>query len=186
MEFLGQLLPILRPLHVIFGMVWFGFGSLAVWVLHPAAASMGAKGDKLLRAFYGYSRYGALVGISAITTSIAGLLMWPVVVRGMDFVNIVPVAGIGDVVMMIGAVAGLLAWGHGGAATGKYVGKFAELSKALEENADPSSEQLAAYEDAKRKMLLHTNISAWVTLVAIVCMASARYLYFYFPTPLFQ
>jgi hypothetical protein len=173
MEFLGQLLPILRPLHIIFGMLWFGFGSLAVWILHPAAASMGAKGDKLLRAFYGYSRYGAVVGISAITTSIAGLLMWPVLVDG---ANHRVFGNTADVVFVIGAIAGILAWLHGGAATGKYVGKFAALSKALEENADPGSEQLAAYEEAKKKMFVHTNISAWITLVAVLGMALARYM----------
>lgn len=173
MEFLAQLMVILRPLHVISGMIWFGFGSLAVWILHPAAAKLGAKGESLLRTFYGYSNYGAVVGISAITTSLAGLLMWPTVVRGADFVTIP--TGTGDIIMMVGAVAGLLAWGHGGAATGKYVGQFAALGKKLEETPNPSAEDLAAYEDAKKKMFTHTNISAWVTLVAVVCMASARY-----------
>lgn len=173
MEFIAQLVPILRPLHVIFGMLWFGFGSLAVWVLHPAAAKLGAKGESLLRTFYGYSNYGAVVGVSAIVTSLAGLIMWPARVDGMDFVAF---GSTGDIVMLVGAVAGLLAWGHGGAATGKYVGLFAKLGKELEETANPKDEQLAAYEDAKKKMFLHTNISAWVTLVAVVCMAGARYL----------
>ena len=176
MEFLAQLMVILRPLHVISGMVWFGFGSLAVWILHPAAAKMGAKGESMLRSFYGYSNYGAVVGISAITTSLAGILMWPTVVKGANFIYIGGVGTIGDWVMLTGAVAGLLAWGHGGMATGKYVGLFAKLGKEIEETANPSAEQLAAYADAKKKMLLHTNISAWVTLVAVVCMAGARYL----------
>jgi hypothetical protein len=173
MDFINQLVPILRPVHVIFGMLWFGYGSLAVWILHPAAAKLGAKGDTLLRNFYGYSNYGAIVGVSAIVTSLAGLIMWPAQVDGRDFIVFGPT---GDIVMLVGAVAGLLAWGHGGAATGKYVGLFSKLGKEIEETANPSAEQIAAYEDAKRKMFLHSNISAWITLVAVVCMAGARYL----------
>src|SRR5688572_15357157 len=123
MDFINQLVPILRPLHVIFGMLWFGFGSLAIWVLHPAAAKLGEKGDVMLRRFYGFSNYGAIVGISAITTSLAGLIMWPARVQGMDFIAF---GSIGDIVMLVGAIAGLLAWGHGGAATGKFVGAFAK------------------------------------------------------------
>jgi hypothetical protein len=173
MDFINQLVPILRPIHVIFGMLWFGYGSLAVWILHPAAAKLGAKGDTLLRNFYGFSNYGAIVGISGIVTSLAGLIMWPARVDGADFIAFGPT---GDIVMLIGAAAGILAWGHGGAATGKFVGQFAAISKAIEENPNPSKEQLAEYEEAKRKMMLHANISSWITLVAVVCMAGARYL----------
>jgi hypothetical protein len=99
--------------------------------------------------------------------------MWPVVVEG-AFHRIFN--NTADVVFLIGAIAGLLAWGHGGAATGRFVGQFAVLGKKLEETENPSAEQIAEYEAAKKKMFVHTNISAWITLVAVLGMSLARYM----------
>src|SRR5688572_8198379 len=104
---------ILRPIHIIFGMLWFGYGTLSVWILFPAAAKLGAKGDSLLRNFYGYSRYGSLVAVTAVTTSIVGLIMWPARVQGINHPDF---TGTGDIIFGIGALFGVLAWLHGGSA----------------------------------------------------------------------
>jgi hypothetical protein len=172
-DFVLPLMVILRPIHIIAGMLWFGYGTLSVWILFPAAAKLGAKGDSLLRLFYGHSMYGTLIAVTAVITSLAGLIMWPVRIRGVDHPEF---SGTGDIVFAIGALFGVLAWLHGGAATGKFTGQFASLGKALEENPNPSAEQLSAYEEAKRKLMTHANISAWITLVAVLGMAFARYL----------
>jgi hypothetical protein len=171
-SFILPLMVVLRPAHVILGMLWFGYGTLSTWILFPAVAKMGAKGDSLLRNFYINSRYGALVGMLAGLTTLIGLIMWPARIQGIDqpdFTNT------GDIIFAIGAVFGILAAGHGGAATSRAVAKFIEAGKAVEDNADPTSEQLSAYEAAKKKMITHGNISAWITLVAVLGMSFARY-----------
>jgi hypothetical protein len=167
--FVNSLMVILRPAHVILGMLWFGYGTVSTWILFPAAAKMGAKGDSLLRSFYTYSRYGALVGMIAGLTTLIGIIIWPVHMRLAGFTPT------GEIIFGIGALFGVLAAAHGGAATGRAVAKFVEAGKAVEENADPTSEQLSAYEAAKKKMMTHANISAWITLVAVLGMAFARY-----------
>ncbi|RMG89324.1 MAG: hypothetical protein D6712_01900, partial [Chloroflexi bacterium] len=65
-------------------------------------------------------------------------------------------------------------FGHGAASTGKHTEAFAKASIAYDEN--PSDENMAAVLAAKAKLDLHGRISGWMILVAIVCMASARYL----------
>jgi hypothetical protein len=172
-DFVFPLMVILRPIHIIFGMLWFGYGTLSVWILFPAAAKMGARGDILLRDFYGYSNYGRFIAVTAIVTTVVGLIMWPARIQGMnhpDFSN--P----GDIIFAIGAVFGILAAGHGGSATGKAIEVFSKLSKEIEDVDNPKAESLSAFEAAKKKMITHANISAWIILIAVLGMAFARYL----------
>ncbi|MCA9913377.1 MAG: hypothetical protein KC496_08500 [Anaerolineae bacterium] len=166
------LIVVLRLLHILLGIIWVGFGVLLAWIMIPTAERTGERGQAMLRTFIGYSPIGTVFGISALGTTLAGLIMWPLrTENGYDLVAFGPA---GDIVMSIGAVFGLLAFGHGATATGRYTGAYAAAAKAYDEN--PSPENAQALEDAKKKFRMHTNISAWLAVVAVVCMAGARYL----------
>lgn len=163
---------IFRFVHIITGVIWFGFAALLAWLMHPTAERMGANGMTMLRTFYAYSRIGVVMPVMAITTTVAGLVLW--VQRtdsGMDLLAFGPT---GDIVMSIGALAGILAAGHGATATGRYTGAFAQAAKAYDDN--PSAENQQIVQEAKSKMYLHSNISTGLTLIALVCMSGARYL----------
>jgi hypothetical protein len=166
------LVTIFRFLHIIFGVIWVGFGTLLAWLMIPTAQRMGERGSTMLRTFVGYSPVGTIIGVSALVTTLAGLLLWPFRVQGaIDFRAF---TGTGDIVMAIGAVFGLLAFGHGATATGRYTGVYAAAAKAYDD--DPSDANRAALDDAYSKMKLHANVSAWLTVIAVVCMSGARYL----------
>ncbi len=166
------LVTIFRFLHIITGIIWVGFGTLIAWLMIPTAQRMGERGATMLRTFVGYTPVGTILGISALVTTIAGLLLWPFRVQGaIDFRAFTDT---GDIVMAIGAVFGLLAFGHGATATGRYTGVYAAAAKAYDEN--PSDANSKALEDAQKKMTLHANVSAWLTVIAVVGMAGARYL----------
>ncbi len=166
------LIVVLRAVHILLGTLWFGFGMLAMLILHPAAERMGERGLTLLRLFYGYTRFGIAMPIVSIGTTLAGVILW--LMRSDGLTDLVAFTSTGDLVMIVGAVAGLAAFGHGVAATGKYSEAFAKASIAYDEN--PSDENMTALKAAKTKLDLHGRISGWMMLVAIVCMTSARYL----------
>ncbi|NDJ34069.1 MAG: hypothetical protein GYB64_05340 [Chloroflexi bacterium] len=167
------LVAILRLAHIVLGMIWVGFGALTAWILHPAADQLGEKGLAMLRSFYGYSRFTMVMPIAAIGTTLAGLILWPLRTSS-NLLDLLAFSTTGDVVMVIGAVVGLLAFGHGAGATGRFSGVFAEAARRYDQNPTPAHEQ--ALQEAKGKLTLHSNISAWLALVAVVCMAGARYI----------
>lgn len=165
-----MLLVILRLIHIISGIAWVGFSAVGAWVVHPVAAQMGEKGNSLLRIFYGYSRYNKIFPIAAILTTLVGLILWGMRADGMDLQGFTRT---GSIVMSIGVLFGILAFGHGAGATGRFSGNYAKLARAVEEGDDSKAQELA---ETRTKLFLHANISAILTVIATVAMASARYL----------
>lgn len=163
---------ILRSLHILLGIAWVGLAVVGAWILHPAADRMGANGMTMLRTFYGYSLYNKVFPVAAIGTTLAGLILWPA--RAVDGWKLIGYPITGSVVMAVGVVFGLLAFGHGAGATGRFAGVFAKAARDYDENANDDNQQ--ALETAKSKLYLHSNISTWLTVIAAVCMSSARYL----------
>ncbi|MFZ4827806.1 MAG: hypothetical protein ACOYLB_10660 [Phototrophicaceae bacterium] len=164
-------LAIARPLHILLGIVWIGFVSMTAWVLHPAADKAGDKGLAMLRTFYTQSTLNQIMPIATVGTTLLGLILWGIRADGMDLVAF---GATGDMVMAVGALAGVLAFGHGVSAVGRYGRLFIKASQAYD--AQATSENLQSLNQVKAKLFTNTNISAWISLVAVVCMSSARYL----------
>lgn len=164
------LVIVLRLLHIVAGIIWVGFGMVGAWVVHPAAEKLGEKGDTLLRVFYGYSNYNRVFPIVAVLTTLAGLILWGLQAEGARLVDFTLR---GSNVMAIGALFGILAFGHGAGATGRFSDKFAQLAREVEEGDASKAGELA---EARKKVFTHANISAILTVIAAVAMASARYL----------
>lgn len=169
---MNTLITVLRLAHILLGVVWVGFGAVSAWVLHPAAERLGSRGDDMLRTFYAYSNFNKVMPVAAGGTTLAGVVLWALQANSLfDLANF---AGLGDIVMVIGAVFGLLAFGHGASATGRFSGMYAQAAVAYDDNPTPETEQ--ALKDGRAKLFTHSNISAWLALVAVVCMSGARYL----------
>lgn len=158
----------LRLAHIVFGLVWVGFGIATAFVIHPMASNAREGGDKALRMFYGYSAYNKIFPIAAIVTTLAGVILWLALADGASLIGY---SDTGNLAMATGAVAGLLAFGHGAGATGRFSAVFARLARAVEEgNAEAGNAEIT---EARSKLFLHGNISAVLTLIAVVLMASA-------------
>lgn len=170
MDFLNSLFPLLRLTHILFGIVWVGFGAFTAFVLHPAAERAGESGQEMLRTFYAYSLNNAIMPIAAVVTTVVGLLMWGIRADGM---NLAGYTTTGSIVMAIGVVFGLLAFGHGAGATARYSNAFADAAKAYQGASEVTMDTL---NEAQKKLYLHANISAVLAIVSTVCMAGARYI----------
>ncbi|MGV2437732.1 MAG UNVERIFIED_CONTAM: hypothetical protein LVT10_24855 [Anaerolineae bacterium] len=164
------IVAIARPRHILLGVVWIGFIAMMAWVLHPAADKAGEKGLAMLRTLYTHSILGQVLSIASIGTTVLGLLLWGIRADGMDLVAF---GNTGDIVMAVGALAGVLAFGHSISAVGRYGRLFAQASQAYD--AQAISENLQSLNQMKAKLFTNTNISAWISLVSVVCMSSARY-----------
>ena len=112
----------------------------------------------------------AVAGSSVVTT-LAGLLLYLVGQSSTHF------SQTGNIVLGIGAVAGLLAAGHGGMATGKATAAYgAALAKYVVDNQPIAAEDAAALRELGMKVATHSRISFYLMLIALIGMGLARYL----------
>jgi hypothetical protein len=151
-------------------------GVILVGFVEPAIHTMPAQNrQRFYWALYTRTRIGTAFPIASGLTTAAGLLLYLVSQSHLYF------SQNGNIVLGTGALFGLLAFGHGAAATGPLTGRYtAALAAAYGTEGgaggEISADQLASLEEITRKHDVHTRISVILGLIALVAMASARYL----------
>jgi uncharacterized membrane protein len=160
------LVLILRLLHIVSGVIWVGFGTATTIVLAPLAAAMGDQGYEFLKAWLVKSRFSKIMPPASILTTLAGVILW-VVRFDMESMQYRGFASAGSIVLAVGSLFGLLAFGHG-IGLGAQTGRYAALVN--------TSKDEAAIRSATDRLVSSGKISTILTIIAVVCMASARYL----------
>lgn len=156
---------ILRNLHIFGGIIWVGFALFTMILLVPAVKNMGTSGHTMMKGFLNNSRFAMALPAASVITTVAGLLLYYEVSDGFNADYMGSTQGI---VLSIGVLAGLLAFGHGGAAMGKVTNTYVA---ALEKDGPESATVAAAFD----KLTLHGYISTGLTVIAVIGMATARY-----------
>lgn len=155
-------ISVLRMLHIIAGLIWVGAALLMSFYIEPAAAASGSDGKRFLRALYSGTSFSRLIPLSALVTTVAGLLLYSLLSyheamgSAMGFI------------LSIGALIGLLAFGHGYFTVWRRAGEVAALA-AADDSAAGTLKQL------EEKMRRNGRVSLWLALVSLVLMAGARY-----------
>lgn len=160
---------IVRLVHIVAGVAWVGFGAFEVFFL-SAAVAKSSVGKRFAIDFYRWTRFHLAMPIAAIASTVAGLTMYGLAAGPMDWFSTT-----GNIVLAIGTVAGLLAFGHGITAMGKYSRQFVKLATQIGDTAI-STEQTADIEQGYANLEKHARISLVLTIIALLFMASARYL----------
>jgi len=164
-------LIILRLVHIFSGIFWVGSAILLSRFMLPAVRQLGADGSKYLWGFYKYTPFGTAIAVSAGLTSLAGILLY------LHPGNVAAFSQIGQIVLSIGALAGLGAAGHGGAVLGRLSAQYvALLDKTIGQNKAPTQQETAEIQGLGAKLGQHTQISLILMVIAVIGMASARYL----------
>lgn len=163
-------ITIFRLLHIVAGVLWVGAGVMVSLYFEPALKKAGVSRSKVLRALYVETGFDKLMPIVAITTTVAGLVLYWLVSGGFSAAWMRSGQGI---VLGIGVVFGLLAFGHGMGSLGPKSGKYVKLSKEAGDNPTPEQqEQLTALED---RLSRGGKVSMWLAVIALIFMAGARY-----------
>lgn len=155
-------ITVLRLLHIVAGFIWVGAAMMMSLTIEPTARSSGADGSRFLRTLYRNSSWPRLIPISALVTTIAGLLLY-----GMLSYHEAMSSAMG-LILTIGALFGLLAFAHGYFAVWRRTGAYRRLlaDEGVEEDALTSAEAL---------MRRNGRVSMWLALVSLILMAGARY-----------
>ena len=156
---------IVRAIHIFAGIIWMGFGLAGGLLIAPAARKMGEQGATVFKAWFAYSAFNRIMAIAAVSTTVAGLYLYARVFDGM---NHVAMSRTGSIVLSIGALFGLLAFGHG-IALGRLGDKYAKL--VLSEN--PKVEELQALGE---RIARNGRISGILMIIAVLGMILPRYL----------
>ena len=166
------LITILRLLHIVAGLIWVGAGITLSMYIFPALGRSGVDSSKVMRALYTKTSFDKLMPIVSITTTVAGLILYYMVTNGFSDANFMQ-SGQG-IVLSIGALAGLAAFGHGAGTLGKFSNQYVTLIKEAGDN--PSDAQEKSLHEIEAKLDRHGKMSMWMSVVAVVFMAGARYI----------
>jgi uncharacterized membrane protein len=159
---------VLRVAHILFGIMWIGAGLFMYFIISPTMQKM--RSGEIVNNIVTHSRYSLYMALSAIVTVVAGVLLY-IRVYSADWLSTGP-----GRVLTIGAIAGILAFGHGATAMPSAMDRLNKLGQEIATGGGPpSQDQLAALNDLQGKMTLHSRISLALGLIAVVGMAGARF-----------
>jgi len=160
---------ILRLIHILSGMFWVGGGMMTAFFISPAVAATGDAGQKMMGYMVTKGRMSARLTVAAILTVLAGAVLywidsggftsaWTRSATGWGF-------GIGGLFALVGLGEGML--------VGRNVHTLGEIAAAAQ--GKPSPAQIAEMQAAQKRMAMASRISTIALIIALVCMATARY-----------
>ncbi len=166
------LMVVLRLIHIFAGIYWVGASLFLLIVLVPALRAVGPAGNSVMRGMLLKTPYGRLYGIAAGLTTLAGIIMY---VRVSGTFNADWLTSGQGIILSIGAVAGLLATGHGGATLGGKTDRMKELAGEIEAQSEPTDAQKTEFDSLMDYLGKHGRISLILMIIAVVGMSAWRY-----------
>jgi hypothetical protein len=162
---------ILRLIHIFGAVVWVGFGLFLTIILMPTLQHIGAKGYSVYHTLESRFPVGTIMGVSSLSTTLAGMLLY------LRLYGLQVLPTLSGAVLAGGALAGLLAFGHGSASLGRLSG---QLSVAIAQWVGTGGDNTPVPADLTAlyaKVVRHSRISLLLMVIALAGMASARHLY---------
>ena len=161
----------LRLIHIVTAVAWVGLGVTTTFYIVPAAAAAGDSGLRFLKSLMTRTPYPRTFAMVAGLTTLAGILMY-VLGAHTHFTTV------GNIVLGIGALAGIAATIHGGAVTGRATRALSEaLVQHVPDGEQPiAAEGLSVLRERAQELGSHSRLSIILMIVALIGMASARYL----------
>lgn len=163
-------LVVLRLLHIVAAVAWVGAGMVQVLMLNPAMAAAGESGLRFAKALNTVSAYRMVFSVGGGVTVLAGILLY-ITGSASRFTSL------GNAVLGIGALAGIVAAIHGGAIVSRNTRQLVEmLNKYVPNSGSIPAEGLAEIRTALVGLASHSRISFILMIIALLGMGTARYL----------
>jgi hypothetical protein len=164
------LLVLLRLIHIVSAVAWFGVSFTGWRFLVPATEASGEVGWRFTKSLYTKTAFPIALPATAAIAVIAGILLYLTRDPANNFTQT------GQIVLGIGAVIGLLSAGHGGAVTGPITQRMVKLLSGVPDNGPIPSDTLQQLQAENVKFKTHAALSFAMTTLALIFMGSARYL----------
>jgi hypothetical protein len=168
----NALVIVLRLVHVLGGVLWVGAALVNTFFLAPTVQATAEAGQKVMGHLMAKARLSARVTLASYLTVLSGAGLYWIDSQGFTSAWQGSGPGIG---FGIGALAAFVGFGFG-QLVGKNAGLIGKIGAQIQ--GTPSPQQAAALKQAQAGMTSAGRISTTFLIVALVLMATARYLVF--------
>lgn len=170
----SAIMIVLRLIHIISGVFWGGGVLVMAGFILPAQQAVGPPAAPFMQQLMFRQRLRPFILGAMVLTILSGLAMYARLAMVTDGAWARSRTGM---VLGVGAVAAIVAGAIGGGVTGRLGKKMLALGTAIQASGGPPTDsQKAEMAELQRKMRSAFRIVAVLVLIAIVTMASARYL----------
>ncbi len=163
---------VLRFVHILAGVIWGGGSILMEFFIARSIVGSGEAGQKFAQYLMNELKFHKFMTAIALSTVIAGALLYWNDSSGLTSVWMKSGAGIG---FTIGAIFGLIAL-VSGAIFGGSNAKLGEIGAQI--NSKPTNEQLAQIDALQKRIKIVSPIHISAMILALTLMATSRYLVF--------
>jgi uncharacterized membrane protein len=165
----------LRIVHIVTGVIWVGSLFVVVVFVQPSAATLGAAGAPFMSELR-RRRFVDVVFIDAVFTVVAGAFLywhdWHTYPSFADWID----SSFGRA-LTVGALLAISGLGVAALVTRPTIVRLVSLGKQVAESGGtPPPETAAQIGALQRRLVVAERVSFSLVLLAVVAMASARYL----------
>ena len=172
---MDPIMLVLRLFHVVAGALWFGSAFLFTGFVGPAAAETVPSSGPIMSAVVKKRRVARVITWLAITTVVAGWLMWVKNAMGYPSIGDWVTSSFG-LVLTIGGVLATLAAYIGITGIGQNVERLVEIGdQVAASGGPPTPEQGALMARLGAEIERHGKIDLVLLFLAVIAMATARY-----------
>ena len=160
---------VLRLIHILSGVFWVGGAMISYFFLSPAVAATGAAGQQMMGYIVNKGRMTMRLTIAATLTVLAGAVLFWIDSHGLSSAWTVSAPGLG---FALGAIFALVGLGFGGVVGASFqaLGRIAASSQGK-----PSPDQMTQMQAIQKRLAMASRINTFALILALVCMATARY-----------
>lgn len=168
------LMIVLRLIHIIGGVFWVGAVFMIAWFLLPANRTTGQAGLVFMQDVMVRRKFSVYLMTAMGLTILSGLVMY---VHMIMITHGAWASTAMGKVLGFGALCGIVGGAIGGSVSKSTGLKMATIGKAIQDSGQPATEAQRAEIDAlQTKSQKVMRVVAWLLLLAVAAMASARYL----------
>jgi uncharacterized membrane protein len=166
------LVIMLRLIHIVAAVIWGGGALIMEFFIGRSILATGESGQKFVQHLMNKIQMHRFMTVAAVATVLAGSILYWIDSDGFSSAWMTSGAGIG---FGIGAVFGLIAFVFGGI-FGSSNAKLAEIGAQIQ--GKPTNEQLSQIQALQKRIQTVSPIHTYSMILAILFMATARYLVF--------
>ncbi len=159
----------LRLVHILGGVFWVGSAMMNAFFLTPAGAATGEAGQRMMGHMITKGKMSVRLTVAAVLTVLAGAILYWIDSGGLTSSWTSSATGLGFGIGGLFALVGLVT----GAMVGVNASKIGQIAASAQ--GKPSAEQLSQMQAAQKRMAIASKISTVALIIALICMATARY-----------
>jgi uncharacterized membrane protein len=167
-------LIVLRAIHILAAVFWVGSFYIFFFFIEPSVKELGPIGGQFMGHLAEKKKMPIVIAITAATTIVAGTLLYWRVSDGFDVDWITSATGVG---FTVGALSAIIAFALGFIVIKPAIERMGTIGQGIAASGTPPTEdQAAEMQRLGAKLVMMGRIDFVLLTVAVVAMATARFL----------